>query len=323
MGIYDRDYLKESEPAMSATRRFSAVQILIAINVLVWIVWMIGGPKKNSNPELLAFMGRHFTVSYGGIFDDLFLHTLLTTGFSHQHLPHILFNMVALYYFGKMVEERFGFRNTIAAYVLCVLGGSILYISAFAQYGAAIGASSATVGLTLIAAILHPQRIFRLFGVLPMPLWMMASLTIVMDFSGVLSGGTGIAHLGHLGGMAVAFVLLRGDLWPFNFHSDREEFMPLQGLRKLFRRKPKLRIVERQPVPDAMPREAVAQASSRRDRAMNSGTDLEPAPEPRVDAHTAARVDALLAKISRDGMDALSPEERAFLKDSSPKYKRE
>lgn len=328
MSIYDRDYIKENDSdAISSARRFSAVQILIGINVLVWLTWMIGRPRDMGNPELLDFMAKHFMVSHHGVFEIGYVHTLITAAFSHIQLPHILFNMMTLYFFGTIVEQRFGFRNMFAAYILCGMGGSLLhatayYMGPFGQFGPALGASSSTMGLVLMVAILMPHSIWRLFGVLPVPLWLLASSYIIMDISGVLSGGTGIANFAHIGGTLVGFAMLRGNLWPFEPYG-RETFIPWQRIRRMFRKKPNLRTVERKGIPDEMPREVVAQAQ-RRERAMTIGESRTPSHESaRVDAQTAARVDALLAKISKDGLDALTPEERAFLKDSSPKYKRD
>jgi len=324
MGIYDRDYIKDDPAdAVSSARRFTAVQILIALNVIVWFVWMIGRPRDIGNPELIEFMNTHFTVSYRGVFVHGYVHTLITAAFSHISLPHILYNMVALYFFGEVIEQRFGFRNLFATYILCGIGGNLLHAGALHSYAPALGASSSTMGIVLMAAILIPHSIWRLFGVLPMPLWMMASCTIIMDISGVLSGGSGIANFAHGGGLVVGFIMLRGNLWPFETYG-RESFVPWQRIRRMFRKKPDLRTVERARIPDEMPREVVAQAQQRRERTITAGEAPKISAEAaRVDAQTAARVDELLAKISRDGLDALTADERAFLKASSPKYKRD
>lgn len=328
MGIYDRDYIKENDSdALASSRRFSAIQILIGLNVLVWLAWMLGSSPKRGNPELLKFMVDHFMVSHRSIFELGYVHTLVTAAFSHIQFPHIVWNMVSLYFFGSIIEQRFGFRNMFATYIFCGMGGSLLhalayYLGPLGQFAPALGASSSTMGLVIMVAILMPHSIWRLFGVLPVPLWLLASSYIIMDISGVLSGGNGIANFAHLGGAFVGFALLRGNFWVFEPYG-RETFVPWQRVKRLFRKKPNLRTVERKPIPDEMPREVVAQAQ-RRDRTLTVGESPSPSRESaRVDAQTAARVDALLAKISKDGLDALTPEERAFLKDSSPKYKRD
>src|SRR5438309_522071 len=77
--------------------------------------------------------------------------TALTYMFVHQGVWHILFNMLALFFFGPPVEERFGPREFIKYYIICGLGGAALSF-AFAYNSPVVGASAAIYGVMLAFA---------------------------------------------------------------------------------------------------------------------------------------------------------------------------
>jgi len=78
------------------------------------------------------------------------------------------------------------------------------------RYIPVIGASGAIFGLLTAFAVYSPQREILLFFVLPVKAWMLvvgyAALSLMLSFS----QGTAVAHLVHLGGIAVAFAYLKG-----------------------------------------------------------------------------------------------------------------
>jgi membrane associated rhomboid family serine protease len=325
MGLYDRDYIKNDfEESSARGRRFHAWQALIGINVVVWVLWLIAQDRGGGGP-LHTFMREHFMTSlehlkYG------YVHTLLTSAISHMDLQHILFNMLALWIFGEMVEGRYGYRNTLGIYVCCGILSSTLhcfsyFLGPYAQLGPALGASGSVMGFAMIAAMLYPKRTFLFMFVIPMPLWLLVTIYIISDVAGIIgSTNSGIANFAHLGGAFAGFLMQKFELMPFN--ADRgETFKLFRGLRKLFRPKPKLDVVKRPPLDD-MPEEVLA--ASRKKAAPLTLEAERPASREaeRVDSRTAARVDEILQKISKEGMDSLTPEERAFMAESSKKYKK-
>lgn len=297
MGIYDRDYSRE-EPAgglRGALALWGSTQVLIALNAVVFILWL----AAHDSEQMSAFMERHFLVSRDGVLNDFYFHTLITCAFSQMDLWHILFNMYALWLFGRELETIYGPRNLIVLYVLCGIAGSLGHIAW--TTAPALGASGATVGITILAAIYNPSQPVNIFFI-SMTLRTFAIVIVLMDLVGTLQGGDHVAHTAHLSGALMALVFLKLDLRVFK-DTPTGKLGLWERFKRFFRRKPKLRVVKPDPFADVRIPDALEA-------------------EPSIDSSTAARVDALLAKIKREGMNALTEEERAFLRTSSEKYRR-
>jgi rhomboid family protein len=138
--------------------------------------------------------------------------TLVTYMFLHGGVPHILFNMFALYIVGPRVEQRLGSGNFILLYFVSGIGGAL---ASFWTPGVPIvGASAAIMGVMTAYAMYWPRDRFFLYGVIPVQAWMLLVLYIVLDVAGIGGfGGAGIAHLAHLGGLASGFLCLKVLEW--------------------------------------------------------------------------------------------------------------
>jgi membrane associated rhomboid family serine protease len=327
MSIYDREYMVDDDDSYygdPSRRRNNAITVLIIINALVWIAWQFA----RSHGALQGIMNTHFTVGPAGVTRDFYLHTLLTSAISHEDLGHIFFNMLFLWFLGQDVERVYGRNNFFWLYACCGILASAAHVGlALARHSPtpALGASGAVMGIAVLAAIFDPDRPIHLFGVIPLKLKWLVALYIVMDLLGTvqtgdgISRGDGVAHAAHLGGALGGAIFWKFDLRVFGSPGRREVGL-WHRLRGWFRRKPRLRLVEKS-IPNAMPREAVVQRGPSQRKALGSGASA-PQKSGTVDAETAIRVDQLLAKISAEGLDSLTGEERAFLNASSEKYKR-
>src|SRR5207237_6940282 len=78
-----------------------------------------------------------------------------------------------------------------------------------------IGAAVAVMGVMMLYVIFYPFETFLLFWVMPVPLWVLMSVYVLYDLHPVLlqlAGDqifTGVAHAGHLGGLAFGFLYWR------------------------------------------------------------------------------------------------------------------
>ncbi|MGA2507831.1 MAG: rhomboid family intramembrane serine protease [Chitinispirillaceae bacterium] len=137
----------------------------------------------------------------------MFLHS--TSDFSH-----LLLNMLALWMFGGELEERWGTKKFISFYFLfgtgAALFGIFYMIDPVMRYVPVIGASGAIFGLLTAYAVYYPTRELLLFFVLPVRAWMVVAGYAVLSLSFAFSHGNAVAHLIHLGGIAVAFAWLKG-----------------------------------------------------------------------------------------------------------------
>lgn len=216
--------------------------------------------------------------------------TFVTYMFLHGGFTHILFNMIALYFFGPRVEERMGSRRFITLYAISGVSGAILS-SMFSvvpglpmllsPYSAIIGASGAVFGVMLAFASFWPRAQIYIWGILPVEAWLLviatAALALFFGFSG---GGGGVAHFAHLGGFAGAFLYLK---W-----LDRRA-----GARR-FRK---------------------AAAPKVQDRTLANWKKVDTSKVHEVNRDELNRI---LDKISTHGLGSLTPQERGFLSSFVP-----
>ena len=139
---------------------------------------------------------------------------LLTYGFLHGNLGHLLFNMLALLMFGAQLEHVWGQRRYLTYYLVCVVGAGLCQLGVVSWSGGlypTVGASGGVFGLLLAYGMLFPnQRVMLLIPPVPMKA---RTLVIVYGVISLLFGVTGtqsgVAHFAHLGGMLFGWLLIR------------------------------------------------------------------------------------------------------------------
>jgi membrane associated rhomboid family serine protease len=135
--------------------------------------------------------------------------TLVTYMFVHANTTHILFNMLALYFFGPRVEERLGSRRFITLYLLSGIAGALLSMI-FAPRAPIVGASGAVFGVMLAFAMFWPTAQIYIMGILPLEariaVLLMAAVSL---WSGIQGSRTGVADFAHLGGFVGGWLYLR------------------------------------------------------------------------------------------------------------------
>lgn len=141
---------------------------------------------------------------------------LVTYGFLHdtQSLAHILFNMFALWMFGRDLERAMGPRRFLAYYMTCIVGAGIVQLTVAAMQGGGyptIGASGGVFGLLLAYGMFFPNRtVMLLFPPIPMRAkYFVLVFGLLELYLGVTGFSPGIANFAHLGGMLFGFILLQ------------------------------------------------------------------------------------------------------------------
>jgi len=182
--------------------KISAVKILIAANVLVFVLQSL---SKGALDELFALWplqpieGQSY-FHWWQIITYAFLH-------STDNITHLLFNMLGLWMFGAEVERYVGPRRLLACYFASVVTAALSQLFIPMLFGsppaATIGASGGVFGLLLAYAFLFPRRkVIPLIPPIPMPAWLFAAFYAGVElFLGVTGTLSGIAHFAHLGGM--------------------------------------------------------------------------------------------------------------------------
>ncbi|HWH19375.1 MAG TPA: rhomboid family intramembrane serine protease, partial [Solirubrobacterales bacterium] len=137
----------------AAFQAFPATMILIAINVVVYLIEIAhskGGLGSMSAQDIYD-MGGLFgpAVSEGG---DWW--RIITSGFVHVSIFHIGFNMLLLYFMGRLLEPAIGTLRFVVLYFACLIAGSFvaLWFSPDAVSAGASGAIFGVLGATFIIA---------------------------------------------------------------------------------------------------------------------------------------------------------------------------
>lgn len=181
------------------------VKNLIIINVLVWVAQNIFDKQYNLTYRLALWpLDSPFFRPY----------QIATHMFTHGPLFHILFNMFALWMFGKILENVWGPKRFLIFYFICGIAAAVAHL-AFQYFsggiGPAVGASGAIMGIMAAFAYLFPNtELYIMF--IPVPVkakWAVIGLAAIDLFSGVANfSGDNIAHFAHLGGAVAGFILV-------------------------------------------------------------------------------------------------------------------
>jgi membrane associated rhomboid family serine protease len=165
-------------------------QALIAINVIVFIA-------EEASGAALSGGGGGTVLTKGWLLGPAITQNheywrIVTSGFLHYSLLHILFNMVFLYFMGNLLEPVIGRLNFAIVYFTSLLAGSFGALL-FQPQSPTVGASGACFGI--LGALLVVARDRRI------PIWQSGlGLTLMINIVFTLSV-RGIAIGGHIGGL--------------------------------------------------------------------------------------------------------------------------
>lgn len=138
---------------------------------------------------------------------------LVTSGFVHADLPHLIFNMMTYYFFAFQLEDRIG---QLAFGVLYFLGlvvseaGSYFKHRNDPEYGT-LGASGAISAVLFVSIVYFPAQRLIIFPIpVPIPAPLFAVLYLAYTWYSARQARGRINHDAHLGGalLGLAFVLL-------------------------------------------------------------------------------------------------------------------
>jgi membrane associated rhomboid family serine protease len=186
----------------STTSEPVVTYVLIAINVLLFLAEGRFGVGSQSGGSTLY---TKFAL-FGPAIADGDWWRIVTGGFLHAGLLHILFNMYLLYLLGQMLEPAIGSVRFALVYTVALLAGSLgaLIVTPDAV---TVGASGAVFGLMGAAAVELRAR-----GINPFETGIGGLIVFNLIFSFVLSGISIGGHIGGLiGGAAAGFLFLQAD----------------------------------------------------------------------------------------------------------------
>ncbi len=258
---------------------------IIYITVVVFIITYL--------LNTLAFLfqgGDNFVINWFALspdFNELLYKpwTIITYGFLHSGILHILFNLLVLYYVGNIFMNFFSKEQFLTYYFSGIFVGGIIFMLSYnylpglgtgnsVLVGASAGVTAILVGLATYIPnyALHFQFIGRV------PLKYLAIFFVALDVIQIPDGNAG-GHLAHLGGALIGFLLTN------NLNKGEDMIKIFSNLFKPKKPKPFKTVHKKKTAYYAK----------------------------RQTTEHQRRVDSILEKISKSGYEALSKEEKDFL----------
>lgn len=297
---------------------------LIIINVLFFLAQQILGMRYDM--DLNDLLGLHFFLA-----SDFHFYQLVTYMFMHGNFQHILFNMLAVWMFGRVMEnvwgpKRFllfyfvsgigaGLTQEIVQYVSFVMNGLgalpldglvsvdgyTMTLSNYLNFWTTVGASGAVYGILLAFGVTFPNERMFIFP-LPVPIkakYFVIGYAVLELLLGFGNRGDGVAHFAHLGGMIFAWFLILywrqtrngGPGYGTQSSWSRIKEQIQKWFRDMFSSKPKMKVTRGRMTDD-----------------MNYNAQKK---------QRAEEIDRILEKVKRDGYGSLSEEEKRKLFDAS------
>lgn len=255
--------------------------IFLAYNLIRAILFIFGHQIGNAYAYLLAVPADFNSLIHRPW-------TLLTYMFFHEGFIHILFNMLWLYWFGKLFLQFMSQKQLLWVYLLGGLSGAFLFIlaynllPAFSPIGAvALGASASVMAVVIAVATLRPNFEIYLLFIGAIKLKYLAIATILIDIISIPVSNAG-GHIAHIGGALWGFIFARMLL------KGTDITAPFSSLNlNLKRKKSKLKVERGRPETDW---EYLSRKKSEQ-----------------------VEIDAILDKISKSGYNSLSKDEKDSL----------
>jgi len=286
----------------------SMINRLVIVNLAVFLSILIIKILFEGLLQRPDFFGEFMTwLGVPHSFGSLLLKpwTFLTYMFVHKDFFHILFNLLWLYWFGKIFTQIAGNQRVLPLYIMGGLIGALSYVIVFNLFTALggganymIGASAGVTAIVIATACLRPNYTIHLVFLGAVKIKWIALAHIVLDLVSVANQSNTGGHIAHLGGAAL------GALFALQLENgnDITEWMNnlfgrLSGNQKTIPRKaPRPKVVYRKANISSQQRQAGASSPSEKDSIRQ------------------AKVDAILDRIKEvGGYDNLTTEEKEYL----------
>jgi len=201
-------------------RTANTLERIIIVNVAVYLLFAVMRAlmklfMSDLNNFFIPSQWLAVPASFGALIFKPW--TIITYMFYHEDFFHILFNMLWLFWMGKIFTEYLGNKKIFSTYILGGISGAILYIVAYNFFplfsqtvhtSYALGASAGVLAITIATATLLPDYKIGILFLGPVALKYVAMVTIFLDLISV-SGPNAGGHIAHLGGAIFGFIYIR------------------------------------------------------------------------------------------------------------------
>lgn len=274
--------------------RLSIAEKLIAINVLVFIV--------NSLVPFLFGLSKNSIVQWFELPNDIVdialqPWSLITYSFFHGGIGHLFWNMLLIYFVGRIFLNLFDTKRFLNVYLLGVILGGLFFVLGYNIFPAffntnayLIGASAGASAILIFICTYIPNQEVRVifFNV---KLWYIGAFVVLTDLVQLPMSNSG-GHLAHLGGAFLGYLYASQLLKGTDIGSGFSKF--LDAFANLFKKTEK--------------------KASMKTVYKNQTVNNQSKAKADYDKKThQKKIDAILDKISKSGYESLSQTEKDFL----------
>lgn len=221
--------------------------------------------------------------------------SIISYAFFHSGFLHILFNLIILYFVGRLFLTYFTQKQLLSLYLLGAIFAGIIYIISYLLFPALIqqraqliGASGAVMAVMFGIATFNPHMQVRLLLIGFVKLWHIALFYLIVDLISLSAANTG-GHIAHLGGA------LFGYLFSSQLKNGTDITKWFSGFLDYI-------------VTLFQPRNSTPFKKVHTNR-QQKNVEVKPKPKEK----TQQQIDEILDKISKSGYDSLTKEEKEFL----------
>ena len=191
---------------------------LIILNVAVFLVLAVAKVILTISSFENIYSIIAFQIALPAFWLDTFYKpwTYFTYAFFHEDIFHLLFNMLFLYSFGKLVNEYLGSNRVLSIYILGALFGGAFYVLCYnlipyfvpkASYSILLGASASVFAIVMAAATLLPDYSFNFMFIGQIKIKYIAAFYLVLSFISTVGLNAG-GNLAHLGGGLLGYLFI-------------------------------------------------------------------------------------------------------------------
>lgn len=188
---------------------------LLIVNIGIFVIGAV-----LSRVETVSATLRYLALVPSDVVRGLEIWQPVTYMFLHSGIGHILWNMLALWLFGIQMERLWGTARFLRFYFICGIAAGLTVIVCAYIFGGTnvvtVGSSGAIYGILVAYAVTFPEETILFSFLIPIKskyfVMIIGGIILLQSYMATIGGqsGSGIAVLAHLGGMLVAFLMLRG-----------------------------------------------------------------------------------------------------------------
>ncbi|WP_339873221.1 rhomboid family intramembrane serine protease [Olleya marilimosa] len=268
--------------------RLNVLEKIIAVNVIVFLFAVL---FRKVIPSVFSYI-----YLPSNIWDFLSKPwTIVSYGFLHFDFIHLLFNMLWLYFLGRMMLNLFSPKMSLNIYFMGIITGGLVFLlgynvfpNIFSANAYVLGASAGVRALLIFICAYMPNKDIRFFT-FNLKLWWIGAVLVGLDILGIVNGNNQGGSLAHIGGAILGYVYAKQLVKGQDIGTGFGRFMDWISALFKAKQKVKMKTVHKKSKVAGYKKEEFNQFNNQK------------------------KIDTILDKISKSGYDSLSKEEKEYL----------